>query len=169
MPVEDDAHFLVEYEDESTGTWYNTHLEGSWSYRDSPETCVLGTIGSITIEGDGAKIVDAFGGVHMCAPSHGRFLNQPEPPGFGGHAQQVKNMCQCILQGHKPQCDERIGAESMAIAGAAYLSQQRGRVPVSIEEFKEYAKDLEAKHGDQAAEVLLDEAMKGVSREQKKR
>lgn len=164
LAVEDDAHFLVEYEDPAAGTWHNTHLEGSWSYRDSPETQVLGTTGSIRTDGSGAKIIDAFGGERTCAASHPSFLNQQQPPGFGGYAQQVKNMCQCILRGAKPQCNERVAADSMAIAGAAYLSQVRGRAPVTIEEFKAHARQLQSEHGDGATDALLDEALNGIAR-----
>ena len=164
LTVDDDAHLLVEYEDPKTGAWLNTHLEGSWSFRDSPETRVLGSTGALVPDGGGCKIIDSFGGERGCAPFHPSFHNMPQPPGWGGHPQQLKNMCHCILNDIKPQCDENVGADSMAIMGAAYLSQSRGRVAVSLDEFKAYARDLEAKHGENASEVMIEEALKGLAR-----
>ena len=164
LTVDDDAHLLVEYEDGTTGAWINTHLEGSWSYRDSLETRVLGSTGVLVPDGAGCKIIDSFGGERTCAPFHPTFLNMPQPPGWGGHPQQLNHMCHCILNGIKPPCDENVGADTMAIMGAAYLSEAHGRVAVSLEEFKAYARDLEAQHGENASEVMIEEALKGIAR-----
>lgn len=73
-------------------------------------------------------------------------------------------MRHCILHGIKPPCDEDVGADTMAIIGAAYLSEARGRVAVSLEEFKAYARELEAEHGETASEVMLEEALAGIAR-----
>jgi len=73
-------------------------------------------------------------------------------------------MCHCILNGVKPLCDERVAAESTAIAGAAYLSQLRGRAPVRLDDLKAFAREKEKQYGDEASDVLLDELSKGVAR-----
>lgn len=164
MTVEDDAHVLIEFEDDARGAWCNAHVEGSWSHRDSPETKVLGTTGSLTVEGATVRAHDAFGGSRTLTPFHPQFKNVCPPPGYGGYAQQLRNMCHCIRHGTRPQCDERIAAESMAIAGAAYLSEMRGRVAVALDEFKAYAEQLVAAHGDKASDALLDACLGSVDR-----
>ena len=63
--VEDDAHVIIRFEDQN-GTWSTAHVEGSWSYRDSLDTCVIGTNGIIKpIQKEGETILeisDATGG-----------------------------------------------------------------------------------------------------------
>jgi len=73
-------------------------------------------------------------------------------------------MCNCILNGVKPLCDEKIGAETTAIVQSAYLSQRKGKRPVTLDEFKEYAKKIREKEGKRASNVLLKELLKGIKR-----
>jgi len=77
---------------------------------------------------------------------------------------EIRNMCNCVLNDVKPICDEHIGAETTAIVQAAYLSQKRGMKPVTLDEFKRYAKRIKEREGKRASEVLLRELLKGISR-----
>jgi len=163
---EDDAHFLVEYEDKDKSKWVTVYLEGSWSYKDSRDPVVIGTKGSIEFSpgGNSLKIIDVFGNTREVTIWHPdgflhRHLNLPEPGGFLG---EIKNMCNCIIRGIKPLCDERIGAESQAIASTAYLSEMRGRKAVYLKDFKEYALKIKEEEGERASEVLLAKLLSAV-------
>lgn len=155
--VEDDAHILIRFED-SKGSWSTAHIEGSWSHRDSMETAIIGSSGSMRPiqkeEQMYIEIADASG-------RRKEFKAGPTgfPLGFDG---EIRNMCNCILDQTNPLCDERIGAETIAIVQSAYLSQIRGKRPVRLSEFKKYALELREKEGKKASEIMLKELMRGI-------
>jgi predicted dehydrogenase len=155
--VEDDAHVLIRYEGESGG-WSTAHVEGSWSHRDSMETRMIGTNGEIQPhedeEGVVLKIVDSFGTVREIPLGRRTWTMS-----FGG---EIRNMCNCVISGVRPVCDENIGAETTAIVQAAYLSQKRGKKAVTLDEFKKYASTLREKEGKDAPKVLLKEMLEAI-------
>jgi predicted dehydrogenase len=155
--VEDDAHVIIRFEGED-GSWSTAHVEGSWSYRDSLDTRVIGTNGIIRpIEKDeetSIEIVDATEGKREIHLGRVTWVQS-----FQG---EIRNMCNCVLNGTKPICDEKIGAETTAIVQSAYLSQKKGKKPVTLEEFKKYAQKIREKEGKNAPEVLLKELLKGI-------
>ncbi|MEM1582741.1 MAG: Gfo/Idh/MocA family oxidoreductase [Candidatus Bathyarchaeia archaeon] len=157
--VEDDAHVLIRFEDEE-GRWTTAHVEGSWSHRDSMDTAIIGTSGGIKPESKGEEtllvINDATGGR--------REFNLGKISWVQSFAGEIRNMCNCILNNVRPICDEKIGAETTAIVQAAYLSQKRGKKPVTIDEFKKYAMKVRNREGDKAPEILLKELLKGVGK-----
>ena len=157
--VEDDAHVIIRFEDRN-GVWSTAHIEGSWSYRDSLDTRIIGTNGIMRpVEREGRtllEITDATGGKREVDLGKVTWAQS-----FEG---EIRNMCNCVLNGVKPICDEHIGAETTAIVQAAYLSQKRGMKPVTIDEFKRYAKRIKEREGKRASEVLLKELLKGISR-----
>ncbi len=159
VAVEDDAHILVEFEDPESGAWATSHVEGSWSWRDSRETIIIGTNGSIEFiheEGKSAlKITDSF--------DNTRIIEVQGPSGFyRGFYGEIRNMCNCVVTGIKPICDELIGAEAQAMVGAAYLSQARGRRSVTLDEFKEFAMDIKKREKKNASQVLIGELIAGL-------
>jgi len=155
--VEDDAHVLIRYEDDS-GAWSTAHVEGSWSHRDSTETRIVGTNGEIqpTEEEGGValKIFDAFGGV--------RRIPLGKRSGVTSFAGEIRNMCNCVLNKVDPICDEKIGAETTAVVQSAYLSQKKGKKAVTVEELKKYALRLRDKAGKDAPDVLLKEMLRAI-------
>ena len=157
--VEDDAHILIRYEDEE-GRWVTALVEGSWSNRDLMNDRVVGTDGEIehvTKEGESIlKIKKPEGTV--------REINLGRVPWTQSFIGEVRNMCNCVLNGVKPLCDERVGAETTAIVQTAYLSQKLGRKPVTLEEFKSYAEKIREREGERAPEVLLKDLISGVAR-----
>ena len=157
--VEDDAHVIIRFEDKN-GVWSTAHIEGSWSYRDSLDTRIIGTNGIMRpVEREGRmflEITDAIGGKREIDLGKVTWVQS-----FEG---EIRNMCNCVLNGVKPICDEHIGAETTAIVQAAYLSQKRGMKPVTLDEFKRYAKRIKEKEGKRAPEVLLKELLKGIAR-----
>ncbi len=156
--LDDDAHLLIRYENEDTGAWSTAHIEGSWSFKDSPDNKIIGTNGQIEAvweEGKSfLKITDPQGGIRKIDLGKFDWINS-----FAG---EIRNMCNCVLNKVEPLCNEKIGAETTAIVGAAYLSQKRGRKAVTLEEFKEYALKIREKEGEKAPEVLLKELLKGI-------
>jgi predicted dehydrogenase len=157
--VEDDAHVLIRFEDDA-GKWSTAHVEGSWSYRDSTDTSIIGTNGAIKPaykEGDTIlEITDAFGGK--------REFNQGKVTWTQSFAGEIRNMCNCVLNDVKSVCDEKVGTETTAIVESAYLSQKKGKKPVTLDEFKKYALRIKDKEGKNATEALMKDLLKGIVR-----
>jgi len=157
--VEDDAHVIIRFEDDN-GVWSTAHVEGSWSYRDSLDTRMIGTNGIIRPlqkeDETFLEITDATGGKREI-----RLGKVTWAQSFQG---EIRNMCNCVLNDAKPLCNEHIGAETTAIVQSAYLSQKRGKKPVTLDEFKRYAQKIKEKEGKRASDVLLKELLKGISR-----
>jgi len=157
--VEDDAHVLIRYEDAGTGAWTTAHVEGSWSHRDSPADVIIGTDGRmepVVEEGRGFLVItDAQGGTRRVPVGKTSWLLS-----FPG---EIRNMCRCVLSRARPLCDERVGAETTAIVGAAYLSQARGKEAVTMDEFREYALKVREREGERAPDILLKELLRGIA------
>jgi predicted dehydrogenase len=157
--VEDDAHVMIRFED-NDGRWSTAHVEGSWSHRDSMDTSIIGTNGimrPIRKEQETfLEVTDATGGK--------REFNVGKTGWPSGFAVEIRNMCNCILNNVKPLCDENIGAETTAVVQAAYLSQKRGKKPVTLREFKKYALKIRDREGKNAPDVLLKDLLKGIKR-----
>lgn len=157
--VEDDAHVIIRFEDKN-GAWSTAHVEGSWSYRDSLDTRIIGTNGIIRpIQREGEtilEITDAAGGK--------KEVNLGKVTWTQSFQGEIRNMCNCVLSGTKPLCDEHIGAETTAIVQSAYLSQKKGKKPVTLDEFKRYAQKIKEKEGKNASDVLLKDLLKGIER-----
>ena len=155
--VEDDAHVLIRFEDDE-GKWTTAHVEGSWSHKDSMDTAIIGTGGMIKPENRGEETIlvisDASGGR--------REFNLGKISWIQSFAGEIRNMCNCILSNMRPVCDENIGAETTAIVQAAYLSQKKGKKPVTLNEFKRYALKIREKEGANASDILLRDLLKGV-------
>ena len=162
--VEDDAHILVRYEDAETGAWSTAHIEGSWSHRDSPATVIIGTDGRmepVVEEGrDFLKITGPDGGTRRIPLDTAHFASSFK----ASFPREIRNMCNCVVEKVKPISNEKIGAETTAIVGAAYLSQKMGKKAVSLDEFKEYALKIREREGKRAPDILLKELLKGIQR-----
>jgi predicted dehydrogenase len=157
--LDDDAHILVRYENGDNGAWSTAHIEGSWSHQDSPSAKIIGTNGQIEQiwEEEGKsflKITDSHGG--------SRKIDLGKFDWALSIADEIRNMCNCVLSKVKPLCNEKIGADTTAIVGAAYLSQRKGKKAVTLDEFKGYALKIREREGERAPEVLLKELLKGI-------
>jgi predicted hydrocarbon binding protein len=69
-----------------------------------------------------------------------------------------------VLNGVKSVCDEKVGTETTAIVESAYLSQKKGKKPVTLDEFKKYALRIRDKEGKNAAEALMKDLLKGIAK-----
>jgi hypothetical protein len=65
--------------------------------------------------------------------------------------------------GERSISDEKVGAESQAIVGSAYMSQGLGRA-VSLREFKEFALKLKEEKKERASEELLRQQLEWIAR-----
>jgi len=159
--VEDDAHILILFKGDEDGSWVTAHVEGSWSHRDSMDTAIIGTSGTISFVHEEGRsfleISDPFGNRRRMQVSGPTWTFYPSS--FYG---EIKSMCKSVISGTKPVCDERIGAESTAIVGAAYLSQIRGK-GITVDEFKDYALELKRSEGDRASDLLIERMLEGIS------
>ncbi len=162
--VEDDAHIIVEFEDVVTGSWTTVHIEASWSYRDSGESMIVGTNGCIkNVGGESLELIDPFGNSRQVKLGGARHdMTEVPEEGYSGYLGEMRNMCSCIINGIKPMCDEKIGAESQAVVDAAYLSQLRGKNAVSLEEYKKYARKIEEEEGNKASDTLVANFMSAI-------
>lgn len=153
--VEDDGHILIRFEHPQTGAWSTAHVEGSWSHRDSPETLIIGTMGTVRFEYEEDHTVvvveDARGSCRRIRASGPTW--EYWPSSFYG---EIRHMVECVQRGVRPISDERFGAECSAIVGAAYLSQKRGKRAVALAEFKRFAQDIARRYPDSAEAVLIE-------------
>lgn len=159
LPVEDYSNFAVLFEHPESGHWVSAILEASWSYADAGVFKVTGNKGEISVRDDKIMVEDAYGNTHQRNFSHAVFLNSEQPPGYGGHPQQLLNMIRLVRKKGVPMCDIHIAAESLAIAQSAYLSEARGKKAVILEEFKQYAGKF-----SHAGELLQELLSTGVKR-----
>lgn len=154
VQVEDDGHILIRFENPQTGAWSTAHVEGSWSHRDSPDTLIVGTLGTIrfTYEQERPMLVveQATGGCRRVEASGPTW--EYWPSSFYG---EIRNMVECVQKGTRSLSDEVFGAECSAIVGAAYLSQKRGKKAISLAEFKRFAQDIERRFPDSADAELI--------------
>ena len=158
VTIEDEGHIVVEFEHPETGAWVTLHTEGSYSYRDSAGPLLIGTDGTMEFGlGDSPiRVTDAFGNAREIAPVKYRDdMTEEVEEAYTGYLGELRNMCRCILDGVRPICDQRVGAESQAIVGAGYLSEMRGRSAVSLEDFKQWALGIEQAKGEQASEAMI--------------
>lgn len=143
MPVDDDAHFAVEFEHPETGRHTTAYIEVSWTTKDFHDTKVVGTQGEIRPKGaETIEVLDVHGNSREVRVGHPSWLRIPPPPAYNGFPQEVRAMVRCVKEGRKPLCDHKIAAESIAILNACQLSEARGRKAVEVEEFKRFAEDL---------------------------
>jgi predicted dehydrogenase len=167
--VDDDAHILIRFEDEKTHAWTTAHVEGSWSEQDSPDTVYIGTTGRIEMHNDEdgkryAVITDAHGSSKRrfrVSGSNWQFW----PSSFYG---EILNMVECIRNNEQSIMTAEFGADCSAIVGAAYLSEKDGKRAVTLDEFRQFARDIAARYPDDpksADDALVDALLSAVRRE----
>ncbi len=142
VTVDDDAHILIRFENSENNEWSTAHVEGSWSEKDSADTCYIGSTGRIDmINEDGkrfAVVTDSYGNVSRKLRVSGSNW-QHWPSSFYG---EIQNMVECIRIGQQSLMTAEFGADCSAIVGASYLSEMRGKKPVHLNEFKAFANEI---------------------------
>ncbi len=169
VTVDDDAHILIRFEDEKSGAWSTAHIEGSWSERDSPETAIIGTTGTIRYKNEDGK---RFAVVY---DSYDREQRRMQCSGStwaywpSGHYGEMLNMVECVRNNVHSICTAEFGADNSAIVGASYLSEKNGKRSVHVEEFKTFARGIAAKYPNdpKAADDALVDSLLSAVREKK--
>ncbi len=166
VQVDDDAHILIRFADSRTGAWCTAHIEGSWSFQDSPPTQYIGSTGRIEMaHEDGrrvARVFDAHGNHYDIPVSGPTWVHWPSS--FYG---EILNMVQCIRAGEQSIMTPQFGADCSSIVGAAYLSEKNGRKAVTLNEFQQFAHDVATRFpGDKSAanDALVNELLSAVRR-----
>ncbi len=165
VTVDDDAHILIRFEDPNTAAWTTAHVEGSWSHRDSPDTCFIGTTGKIVFENldnrTYAVVYDAYENEARRIETSGPTW-QPWISSFYG---EILNMVECVRAGVPSIMGADFGAECSAVVGAAYLSQKSGKRAITVEEYKRFALGIAAQYPDDpkaADNALIDSQLAAV-------
>ena len=165
ITVDDDAHILIRFEDTQSGAWSTAHVEGSWSEQDSPDTAYIGTTGSIKmVDADGkrfAVVTDAHGHESRRLRVSGSNW-QHWPSSFYG---EIQNMVECLRSGVPSVMTAQFGADCSAIVGASYLSEKNGKRAVSLDEFRQFARDIAARYPNDptgADNALVDALLSAV-------
>ncbi len=165
VTVDDDAHILIRFEDAQSGAWSTAHVEGSWSEQDSPDTAYIGSTGSIKmLDEDGkrfAVVTDAHGHESRRLRVSGSNW-QHWPSSFYG---EIQNMVECLRAGVPSVMTAEFGADCSAIVGASYLSEKNGKRAVSLEEFRQFARDIAARYPNDpvgADNALVDSLLAAV-------
>jgi len=163
--VDDDAHILIRFEDSKTNEWSTAHIEGSWSEKDSADTCYIGSTGRIDMVNEDGKrfavVTDSYGNVARKLRVSGSNW-QHWPSSFYG---EIQNMAECIKVNEQSIMTAQFGADCSAIVGASYLSEKRGKAPVHLNEFKEFANEIASRYPDDPAgadNALVDALLSAV-------
>ena len=165
VTVDDDAHILIRFEDAQSGAWSTAHVEGSWSEQDSPDTAYIGTTGSIKMVDDDGKrfavVTDAHGHESRRLRVSGSNW-QHWPSSFYG---EIQNMVECLRAGVPSVMTAEFGADCSAIVGCSYLSEKQGKRAVTLEEFRQFARDIAARYPNDptgADNALVDSLLSAV-------
>ncbi|MBN1809004.1 MAG: Gfo/Idh/MocA family oxidoreductase [Planctomycetes bacterium] len=162
IEAEDDSHFMVRYEDPDSLRWATTMIEGSWSYRDAPDTMVVGSAGTAAFGKDeeGHEYIEVKGAndsrrIPVSGPTWEEYP-------AGGYYGEIRDFVRGVREGRAPMVDAGVGSEAQAVVGAAFMSQANGMRPVEMREFKDHARQLMEEHGDKASDVLIEEGLLGL-------
>ena len=165
VTVDDDAHILIRFEDSTNNEWSTAHVEGSWSEKDSADTCYIGSTGRIDMVNEDGKrfavVTDSYGNVSRKLRVSGSNW-QHWPSSFYG---EIQNMVECIRIGQQSLMTAEFGADCSAIVGASYLSEMRGKKPVHLDEFKAFANEIAGRYPNDpvsADNALVDALLSAV-------
>ena len=64
---------------------------------------------------------------------------------------EIRNFTECVKTGQRSLLNEDVGLGVLEILGAAYLSELRGKRPVTPAEFREYSEEIGSQYEDDAA------------------
>jgi predicted dehydrogenase len=163
--VDDDAHILVRFEDSKTNEWSTAHIEGSWSEKDSADTCYIGSTGRIDMVNEDGKrfavVTDSYGNISRKLRVSGSNW-QHWPSSFYG---EIQNMAECIKVNEQSIMTAQFGADCSAIVGASYLSEKRGKAPVHLNDFKAFANEIAGRYPNDPAgadNALVDALLSAV-------
>ena len=158
VKVEDDAHIRVLFE-QPNGNWCDAVIEATWSYPEFGEKS--GAVNSFI------RIQGSDGEATGYTDEEGKDYIRVEKYGYGaklfpvvgnddqiGCTREIENFIQCVRQGRESILNERVAIGTMEVMGAAYLSELRGRKPVTPEEYREFCQSF-VQNGKSDEEIIL--------------
>ena len=167
--VEDDAHFKVCFEDPKSRDLIVANIEATWSWSELG-TPSSGPRGYILVEGSEGTVTGFVDEVNdrdylkVVRYGYGEKLIQvptvkPERESVEG---EIRNFVECVRLGVPSILNEDVGLGVMEILGSAYLSEVRGRVAVSPDEFREFCEEVGSKYGSdmEAGAAIVSALMK---------
>lgn len=157
---------LFELEDPESGATTLVHVEASFSGQDRPGVRLIGSTGELQI-GSPITVTDPFGNTHEVAtqqPITGYAIAEGKSTAYSGFVGAVREMCRCVQDGAKPIYDAERASEAMALVGAAYLSELREGKRVTLDDFKDYALELQKQEGARATDVFIKRVSEHLAR-----
>ena len=154
VSVEDDAHFKVCFEDPKSKDLIVANIEASWSWSElgTPSSGPRGYVLVEGSEGTATGFVDEVNDRDYLKVTRHGFSEKliqvptvkPERESVEG---EIRNFVECVRFGVPSMLNEDVGLGVMEVLGSAYLSELRGRVAISPEEFKEFSEEVGSKQG----------------------
>jgi len=149
--VDDDVHVKVLFEDPEIKNCIITSFQAGWvdslkgTGRDYD--CYFRVIGN---EGEITGGEDEEGKQFIKVEKYGYGYKRLDvPPPITGVIEEMMNgiisFLRSLKDGKEPFTNVDYGLKNMAIMGAAYLSELRGRVSVTLEEFQEFCENIASK------------------------
>ena len=88
------------------------------------------------------------------------------PSSFYG---EIQNMVECLRNGVPSVMTAEFGADCSAIVGASYLSEKSGKRAISLDEFRQFARDIAARYPNDptGADNALVDALLAAVRDKK--
>lgn len=174
--VEDDAHIKIAFEHPQTGAWITVFLEASWSGNElgcverpyNQWLRIEGSRGVLTSFRDpsGEEFLRVQRWAHSARPERQTGEQEIYPVEKDDRAKAnfdrgITDFITRVAQGLPPLAGAGFAASVIAVTGAAYLSNLRGGRAVTLDEFREHAQAVRARHGDDRAaeEALIGELM----------
>ncbi len=145
--VDDDAHIKVQFE-QPDGNWCDAVIEATWSFPELGRTSgahngfirIQGSEGQATgyIDDEGASYIklERYGYGERLIPAGGTLSDEV------AYAYEIKNFIECIRQDKVSILNAEVGSGIMQVMGAAYLSELKGRKPVTLEQFRQFCSEL---------------------------
>ncbi len=166
ITVDDDAHFTITWK-ASDGKLVKSDIEASRGEKDWwPGGVVKGTKlkNNIYFEARGTKGTLEFPNVRVglkvvvyfkATFTDGTEKEYPYPPTESGEEddRSISDFIDSVIGEAKPRNNYDYAEEMLAVMGAAYLSEKKGRVEVTIDEFKKHCAAVAAGNADPEEQI----------------
>ncbi len=156
--VEDDAHIKIQFE-QPNGNWCDAIIEATWSYAE------LGNKSGST--NSFIRIQGSEGQATGFTDENGQDFIKIEKYGYGeklipvqgktdaiAYTNEIKNFIECVRNNKPSIINESVGIGIMEILGSAYLSELKGRSPVTIEDYRAFCQEIASQEQDHEAAIL---------------
>jgi len=149
IKVEDDVRMKILFEDPKTRNWITAFFQAGWTHsvigtgdEYGGHTRIIGSKGELTAYQDEER--NQY--VKVTKAGYGeKLLPVPPPVPREATINAVLSFLRVLNDGKVPFTNEKYGLTNMAIMGAAFLSELRGRTAVTLAEFAEFCEETAKK------------------------